>query len=98
MLVSGVGTQLVALGNTVHQALGTRQARGPWSQGAYRLAGKKTDSGHYKQNDYDEREAWVGDLWFNWLVVRGRGAVRAENRASCVGEDKETTPLNRPTK
>ena len=60
--------------------------------------GKKADSGHYKQNDCDEGEAWVGDLWFNWLGVSGRGAVRAENGASCVGEDKETTPLSRPTK
>ena len=54
--------------------------------------GKKMDSGHYKQDDDDEREAWVGDLWFNWLGVSRRRAVRVENRASCEG-DKGNTPL-----
>lgn len=50
-----------------------REDVGALVSGAYQLVGKKTDLGHYKQDGYDQREAW-------WEIsgLTGLGCVGGE--------------------
>lgn len=68
-----------------------REDVGALVSGAYQLVGKRTDLGHYKQDGYDQREAW-------WEIsgLTGLGCVGGEQweqkTEQAVWEKTKNTP------